>query len=365
MNNRLFRTAVMTMLLALAACQREVPEQPEAVETNIPSEAPAWVATLAERVERIDQSMPGELGVYVERLGEDRGVLDRGGDRRWYLSSTIKVPVAIAVLEQVDEGKIGLQDERVLAESDFVDGAGDLIWQKPGSRYAVAELIEKSLQDSDSTATDMLIRLVGERQLNQRIQAWSGGGFGPLTTIQQVRYDAYGAAHPGVAKLSNMDLVKLRNAEAGEPRLQALAQALGVPRSELKADSLDALFEDYYRRGDNSATLQAFATVLEKLAAGELLSTESRQRLLGHMRQISTGARRIQAGLPDGTDFAQKTGTQIARACNLGIINADRGRNGAVIVVACAERFNALGEAEQAFEQLGKALAEVGLSASD
>ncbi|KAF1722762.1 serine hydrolase [Pseudoxanthomonas wuyuanensis] len=363
MSRWLGRTVAIALMLALVstACQRQDPAQREAVATDVPADAPAWVAALAERVERIDRAMPGEFGVYVKRLGENDGILDRGGDRRWYLSSTIKVPVAMAVLEQVDEGELALQDQRVLAESDFVDGSGDLIWQKPGSRYTVADLLEKSLQDSDSTATDMLIRLIGQRRLNQRVQAWSGGGFGPLTTIQQVRYDVYGAAHPGVAKLSNMDLVRLRNAEAGEPRLQALAQALGVPRSELDAGTLDALFENYYRRGDNSATLRAFAAVLEQLAAGQLLGPESRQRVLGHMRRISTGARRIQAGLPEGADFAQKTGTQIGRACNLGIIDPDRGRDGAVVVVACAERFDALAEAEQAFEQLGTALVDVGL----
>src|SRR5690606_26021506 len=140
-----------------------------------------------------------------------------------------KVPVAIAVLEEVDAGRLSLDEERVLARTDFVDGAGDMLQHDPGARFSIATLLEKSLRDSDSTATDMLIRRIGEDHLNARIAAWTGGGFGPVTTILQVRYDAYGPLHPGVAGLDNMQLVALRNADAGEPRLQALASALGVP----------------------------------------------------------------------------------------------------------------------------------------
>jgi beta-lactamase class A len=40
-----------------------------------------------------------------------------------------------------------------------------------------------------------------------------------------------------------------------------------------------------------------------------------------NMREIATGTHRIQAGLPPGTAFAPKTGTQLERACNLGVID--------------------------------------------
>lgn len=323
-----------------------------------------WKSRLTQAAERIDASMPGELGVHVQRLGE-AGAFQRGADRRWYLSSTVKVPVAIAVLEQVDAGKLQLEEQLTLNATDIVDGAGDLKSQSPGSRYTIAQLLGRSLEDSDSTATDMLIRRIGEDHLNARVRAWSGGGFGPITTILQVRYDVYGPLHPGVAKLSNADITALRAAPAGEPRLQALARALGVPRQQLGPGTMEDAFETYYAGGSNTATLAAFAKVLEKLVAGNLLSDTSTQRVLGHMRRINTGDRRILAGLPEDVDFAQKTGTQVRRACNLGAIEADRGEAGAVIVVACAQRFDALSEAEQAFSSLGRAIVASGvLSAS-
>lgn len=355
---------VLTSLLPLAllaGCRGE-PAGPVELQSQATPVDPAWIAPLGDAVAMIDARMPGDFGVYVARFGESAGILDRGDDRSWYLSSTIKVPVAIAVLEEVDAGRISLDEELELARTDFVDGAGDMLQHKPGERFSIATLLEKSLRDSDSTATDMLIRRIGERHLNQRIQAWVGGGFGPITTILQVRYDAYGPLHPGVADLDNMQLLALRNAPAGEPRLQALARALDVPREALRTESLEAAFDDYYRTGTNAATLPAFARLLERVATGELLSPQGTQTLLAHMRTITTGGRRIAAGLPAGTDFAQKTGTQLARACNVGIVDPELGTQGATVIVACAEGFDELAQAEQAFQSLGRALSETALA---
>lgn len=354
---RLLLALPLIASLALVACRGE-PEGP-VQQQQADAPAPAWVDALDTEVDRIDTAMPGEFGVYVSRFGPQAGTLDRGNGRAWYLSSTVKVPVAVAVLEAVDAGRMSLDDELELQRSDFVDGAGDMLQQEPGTRFTLASLLEKSLRDSDSTATDMLIRHLGEGQLNARIKDWVGAGFGPLTTILQVRYDAYGPLHPGVADLDNLQIVALRNAEAGEPRLRALAEALGTQRSELRAESIEHAFEAYYQGGRNSATLPAFARLLERVAAGELLSPASTGLLLSHMRAITTGGRRIGAGLPEGSDFAQKTGTQLARACNVGILDAERGRSGATVVVACAERFDELAQAEQAFQGLGRALARL------
>jgi len=352
---------LLLSLALLAGCRGE-PPGPVERQAEAQRADPAWVAPLDAAIAAIDETMPGEFGVHVARFGEHAGTLDRGAERRWYLSSTIKVPVAIAVLEQVDAGRLALEEELELGRGDFVDGAGDLLQLEPGTRLSIATLLQKSLRDSDSTATDMLIRRIGERHLNERIADWTGGGFGPVTTILQVRYDAYGALHPGVAALDNMQIVALRNAEAGEPRLQALARVLGVEREALGTASLQDAFDDYYDTGANSATLSSFARLLQRLVAGELLSADGTALLLGHMRAITTGDRRIAAGLPPGADFAQKTGTQLGRACNVGILDAARGTDGATVVVACAEDFGEPAQAEQAFQALGRALADTVLA---
>jgi len=204
----------------------------------------------------------------------------------------------------------------------------------------------------------MLIRRVGEDHLNRRLRAWVGRGFQPITTILQVRYDVYGQAHPGVLELDSRQIASLRTADAGEPRLRALADLLGEPVDTLDGGGFDALFDVYYDTGRNSAPLSLMADLLQQLDGGEVLPATERTLLLEHMAGITTGASRIAAGLPDGTGFAQKTGTQIRRACNVGIIAP--GEPSAVIVAACAEDFEEIGQAERAFAALGRALADSG-----
>lgn len=277
----------------------------------------------------------------------------------WYLASTVKVPVAIAVLERVQAGELSLEQHVELQESDFVDGAGDLKWASPGDVFSVGELLERSIEHSDSMATDLLIGLVGLHDLNDRVRRWGDGGFGPLTTILQVRYDAYGVLDPGIANLPSRTFLELRAAGDGEARLRRLAQRLGRERHELSIDSLDDLFERYYAQGKNSAHLDAYGRMLERLVRGELLDGEHLDLLLGHMKRITTGARRIAAGLPAAIPFAQKTGTQIARACNVGVAHPKEPSK-QVVIVACAARYGALRDAELAFEGLGRALGDVG-----
>ena len=69
---------------------------------------------------------------------------------------------------------------------------------------------------------------------------------------------------------------------------------------------------------------------------GELLSAESRDLLYGFMKLDSYDNYRLEAGLPEDVPFIQKTGTQLERACHVGVIEPQDERR-AIVVVACAE----------------------------
>lgn len=319
-----------------------------------------WGRELTDEIRRIDSSMPGRFGVYLKHLGDGTEFRHRA-ERAWYIASTIKIPLAVALLQKVEDGDIVLEQELELAESDFVDGSGELLWREPGERFTIRELIEHSIRDSDSTATDMLIRFLGEEALNRQIREYMvAEGFGPITTILQVRYDAYGELHPGVADLTNRDFIGLRNEGDLEARCGLLLQKLAVAPKEAVTESCAEAFERYYARGINSANLEAFGLLLERMWRGELLNDEHTQMLLEIMERVSTGDRRIKAGLPARSRFAHKTGTQIARSCNVGILNPHLEQE-AIVVVACAEGYADLGQAERAYEALGQSLADAGL----
>lgn len=313
-----------------------------------------WTDDLAERLAGIDAETEVDIGVHVRHLDGGETV-DHRTDRPWYLASTIKVPLAVAVMQRAEDGDLDLDERLELAESDWVDGSGDLLNAEPGSHHRIDELVGRSLRDSDSTATDMLIRRLGEDAFNEQIkERMVADGFGPITTILQVRHDAWPEVHPDAANLSNLDFIDLKTVAPAE-RYAMVLDKLDLDAGEARADSMRAAFERYYERGKNSGDLRVFGDLLEKLVDGELANEAHTQEILEHMLDITTGDRRIQAGLPPDTPFAQKTGTQVARACNVGVVHP-RDEQRAVAVVACVEDFADLGDAENAFRMIGEAL---------
>ncbi|WP_209329718.1 serine hydrolase [Lunatimonas salinarum] len=89
-------------------------------------------------------------------------------DKQVPSASIIKVPILIALMEDVQTGKWALSEEIVLKESDRVGGAGELQYQEPGSAYTLEFLAREMIRISDNTATNLLIQSVEM----ERIQDW-------------------------------------------------------------------------------------------------------------------------------------------------------------------------------------------------
>ena len=334
---------------------REIASSMEKAE-SIVSENITWTTKFERQLEVLDENIPGNIGVYIKNLN-DGHELNYNGSDYWYLSSAIKIPLAVAVLQKAEDGTISLDDELVLSETDFVDGAGDLAFQNPGTRYSIAELIDKMVRNSDSSATDMLMRLIGEEEFNEQIRnRMVPEGFNPITTILQVRYDAYSEVHEKVLELSNLDIIQVNRIRSRPGRLAKLRELMAVDENELKVRSIEEAFERYYRRNLNSATMESVGMLLERLYNGELLSQEHTEFLLDIMQGITTGDRRIKAGLPTGFRFAQKTGTQIESAANIGLIFPDN-YDKPLIISVCITNFGDLREAEKAFQTIGRLIA--------
>ncbi|MFW6327580.1 MAG: serine hydrolase [Bacteroidota bacterium] len=319
----------------------------------------SWVEELEKEIEQTEQSFSGNLSVYVKNLNDNQ-TLNYKTDEFRYLASMIKIPVAIAILQKVEADELSLDDSLVLKKSDFVDGAGDLLYEKPGATFTLRDILLQMIKNSDSVATDMLIRLMGEDNFNDHIHKHlSSDGIRPITTILQVRYDAYNEIHPDVSTLSNMDIIRINGASTHAGRVEKIMELLDLSENDLKAKSIDEAFRRYYKSNLNSAKPETMGILLEDLYTGKLLSEKNTQFLLNAMQQITTGDDRIIAGLPDDFQFAQKTGTQIKQMSNMGIIyKAEQEDNAPVIVVAFAENYDSQDEAEDIFRQVGKLLSQ-------
>ncbi|HEY9655664.1 MAG TPA: serine hydrolase, partial [Crinalium sp.] len=98
--------------------------------------------------------------------------MDLNGGASFAAASTIKVPILVAFFQDVDEGKIRL-DERLTMQKELVaGGSGELQGLPVGTQLTALETATKMITISDNTATNMIIaRLGGIAALNQRFQS--------------------------------------------------------------------------------------------------------------------------------------------------------------------------------------------------
>jgi beta-lactamase class A len=111
------------------------------------------------------RNMPAAIALDVRDLnsGYDAGFNAR---KSMPAASTIKLPVMVAVFEAFEAGRFDLNHHVTLLSQDKDFGSGDLCDAPDGTTYPVSELLDKMIDVSDNTATNMLIRLVGRRTIN-------------------------------------------------------------------------------------------------------------------------------------------------------------------------------------------------------
>lgn len=350
-------------------------------EPSAEAQQPDWVARLQQRLLAADEAHSGVLGVYVKDLSSGASVSLRA-EEDWYLASGIKVPVAIAVLREIEQSKYTLEDTVTLKQSDLVDGAGQTNWKKPGTPLRIDYLIEQMLTVSDNTASDMLIRLVGLEAVNELVRELVPEGFGLITTLADVRRHAYSGFHPDAFKLVGEEFFAIRNQREERLRIEILAGILGVEVVDFAMTDLDSAFAAYYATNLNGGQLNAYSDLMEALVRGEALGAASTDYLLRVLFATKTGAGRIKAQLPPEVAFAHKTGTQHRRACDFGVVMSKserdavadalpgpkskhevekRGPRNGVLIATCSRDFTSLASAEAQFRDVAEAVAESGL----
>ncbi|ELR98907.1 serine hydrolase [Gloeocapsa sp. PCC 73106] len=95
------------------------------------------------------------------------------GDTPISAASTIKIPILVAFFQDVDAGKIYLDELLTMEEKHRAGGSGEMQYLGSGREFTALKIALNMIVTSDNTATNMLIeRLGGAEALNQRFQAW-------------------------------------------------------------------------------------------------------------------------------------------------------------------------------------------------
>jgi beta-lactamase class A len=136
--------------------------------------APAWanaygagnpLADLQTQLALAVDHAPGRVGIEIEDLatGETSGINDNAS---LPAASTIKIPVMVQVFKEMEAGDIDLNTVVHLEASDRDWGWGDMADATPGTARTVRQLLWLMITESDNTATNELIRLVGRTNVN-------------------------------------------------------------------------------------------------------------------------------------------------------------------------------------------------------
>ncbi|RMH54772.1 MAG: serine hydrolase [Candidatus Hydrogenedentota bacterium] len=91
-----------------------------------------------------------------------------GSDEIVRAASVIKLPILVALFRMAERGEITLQTRYHLREKDRTGGSGRLRFLPFRHRtFSLRELAERMIRDSDNTATNAIIRIVGNKKLNR------------------------------------------------------------------------------------------------------------------------------------------------------------------------------------------------------
>lgn len=256
-------------------------------QTNTPKEVVASNTNketeLRARIEKISHAAQGRVGVTATVL-ETGELVTLNGGQQFPMQSVYKFPIGMAVLAQVDRGKLKLNQKVRVEISDFVSNSPIRDKNPQGVELSLAELLKYMVSESDNTACDVLLRLAG----------------GPEVVTQYLR-------------------------------------DLGV-NNIVVANTEKELGQDKALQYRNYATPDAAVVLLRTLHEGRGLSKSSQTLLLKLMTEASTGLKRIKGQLPNGTVVAHKTGTSgtvdgVTAATNdVGLVTLPNGRHLAIAV---------------------------------
>jgi beta-lactamase class A len=180
-----------------------------------------------------------------------------GVDRVLPAASTIKLPILIALFQDVDAGKVQLAENLTIDQQSIAGGSGDLQSRKPGTKVSILVAATKMMTISDNTATNLLIdRLGGKAALNQRFRNWGL----KVTTINQPLPDLAGTNITTAGELSRSILAIVGGKPApGEnrgkivsdiSRLQILSMMSKTTRNTMLPKGLGAGAKIAHKTGD-------------------------------------------------------------------------------------------------------------------
>jgi beta-lactamase class A/beta-lactamase class A VEB len=213
---------------------------------------------LRSKIEQIITDKNAVVGVsIIGNNGND--TISLHGNRRFPMQSVFKFHIALAVLSEIDNGNLSLDQKIVISKDDLLpeDFWSPLRDENPiGGSFTIEKLIQYSVSQSDNTACDVLIRLIG-------------------TPKKVEKY---------FKKNNIQDIQITYNEKDMQAKWENMFQNWTTPKAA--SETLKMFYEN----------------------KNNLLSKSSYDFFWKTIKETTTGANRIKGQLPEGTIVAHKTG---------------------------------------------------------
>jgi beta-lactamase class A len=161
------------------------------------------------KIEELAQKYPDlKPEVFLVDL-DTKGFVSIGSKDEIASASTIKLPILVAFFQDLDQGKIQLEEQLTMTKELMAGGSGNMQHQKVGTKFSALETVEQMIVISDNTATNILVeRLGGKSALNQRFISMGLN----KTTLRNPLPDLMGTNTTSAEDLGNL-LIKINNGE--------------------------------------------------------------------------------------------------------------------------------------------------------
>ncbi len=249
--------------------------------------------TLLRYFQYLEQESSGTLGISALHVETGQSIHYKS-DEMFLMCSTYKIPIAICLLEKVDQKLIDLNQLISVHDYDLRPGSGSFLLELDYSsevKLSLLNILKLMMQYSCNSSTDIIIKLVGGTQ----------------------------------SVMNMLHRLNIENINVDTTTLQAIAHWDGI--SELPADGkltlseyktlasmVDSAAREKFREHlchdqRDCGTPTGMTQLLKKLLDNEIVQPPNVQLLLEIMQGCKTGPNRMMSRLPKNIMVSRKTGT--------------------------------------------------------